>query len=58
MNGSKPFYQSKTLWFTLLFALVQVAGIFGYVDFTPDSNIVEYINLGAAVIMAVLRGLL
>ena len=51
----KKWYQSKTIWFTILFALVNVAGIFGYADFTPDSNIVEYINLGVAVIMAILR---
>ena len=54
-NGAKKWYASKTLWFIALFVLVQFAGIFGYADFTPDSNVVEYINLGAAVIMAILR---
>ena len=51
----KKFYQSKTLIFTVLFALLQLAGLFGYADFTPGSDVVEYINLGAAVIMAILR---
>ena len=54
---TKKFYQSKILWFTLLFALIQVAGIWGFADFTPSSDVVEYVNLGAAVIMAVLRAI-
>ena len=51
----KKWYESKTLWFIALFALVQVAGLFGYADFSPDSNVEEYINLGVSVIAAILR---
>ncbi len=51
----KKFYKSKTLIFAVLFALVNLAGIFGYADYTPDSDLVEYVNLGVAVIVAVLR---
>jgi len=51
----KKWYTSRTLWFTLLFALVNVAGIFGYADFTPDGNVAEYVSLGVAVIYAILR---
>ena len=51
----KKWYESKSLWFMVLFALVQVAGLFGYADFSPESDVVEYINLGVSVIAAFLR---
>ena len=51
----KKWYQSKTIWFTVLFALVQIAGIFGYADFTPNSQALEVINLVVAGIFLVLR---
>ena len=51
----KKWYASKTLWFTILFALVQVAGLFGYADYTPGTDIAEFIQLGVAVLAAVLR---
>lgn len=53
----KKWYTSKTLWFMVLFALVQVAGIFGYADYTPGTVVAEYIQLGVAVIGALLRAL-
>jgi len=50
----KP-WASKTLWFSILFALVALAKIFGYADFVPGDDVVQYVNIGIAVIVAVLR---
>ena len=55
MNGNKKWYASKTFRFLILFAAVQVAGLFGYADYTPGTDVAEYIQLGVAVIAAVLR---
>lgn len=51
----KKWYQSKTLWFAVLWAIVQIAGIFGYADYAPGDSLVYYVNLGVSVIVAVLR---
>ncbi len=51
----KKWYQSKTLWFSILFALVNVAGIFGYAEFVPGDEVVQYVNLGVSVVVALLR---
>ncbi len=51
----KKFYQSKTLWFAVLFAAVQVASLFGYGDYSPSSDVAEIVNIGAAVIVLFLR---
>ena len=52
---AKKWYQSKTLWFSILFALVNVAAIFGYADFVPGDDVVQYVNIGVSVIVALLR---
>lgn len=49
---SKPWYQSKTIWFNALAVLVFVAGSFGYADFTPDADIMAIV---AAILNVVLR---
>lgn len=51
----KKWYASKTLWFSILFALVNIAGIFGYAEFIPGDDIVQYVNVGVSVIVALLR---
>ena len=51
----KKWYQSKTLWFSILFALVNVAGVFGYAEFIPGEDVVQYVNIGISVIVALLR---
>ena len=49
---SKPFYQSKTLWFNIIAVVVFVATSQGYADFVPD---LELMALAAAVLNVVLR---
>ncbi len=49
---SKPFWQSKTLWFNVLAAGVFVAGSAGYADFAPDADVMAVV---AAVLNVVLR---
>ena len=52
---NKKWYASKTLWFSILFALVNLAGIFGYAEFVPGDNLVQYVNLGISLVVALLR---
>ena len=54
-NDMKKWYQSKTLWFSIVFIITAVAGLFGYGDWTPDTQLVEYVQLGMGVLMALLR---
>ena len=46
-------YASKTLWFSVLFGLVNLAGIFGYGDFTPSPEVVQYVGIAVSVIGAI-----
>ena len=52
---SKPFYKSVTFWFALLYGALQVAGLFGYLDYTPGENVSELVGLVVSVIVFVLR---
>lgn len=51
----KPFYQSKTFWFNILFVLVAVAGYFGFTEYQPDANTAELAAVLIAVINLILR---
>lgn len=51
----KAWYQSKTVWFNVLFGLVSLASLFGYADFTPDPNVATGVALLGAVVNFVLR---
>lgn len=48
----KPFYLSKTLWFSALFVLISGANLVGFANFEPDPALVGIVE---AVIFAVLR---
>ena len=52
---SKPWYHSRTILFFLLFAAANVAGLFGFADWTPTSDQSELINLAVAGIAMALR---
>lgn len=51
----KNWYESKTVWFNVLAALVLVATYFGYGDFVADQRVVDLIGALAAVINIALR---
>jgi hypothetical protein len=51
----KKWYASKTLWFSILFALVNLAGIFGFAEFVPGDDVAQYVSVGVSVIVALLR---
>lgn len=51
----KKWYQSKVVWFSVLYAVLQIAALFGYADFVPGDELVYYVNLGVAVLTGVLR---
>ena len=51
----KKWYVSKTLWFSILFGLVNLAGIFGYAKWVPGDDLSQYVGLGVAVAVAILR---
>ncbi|RLC88747.1 MAG: hypothetical protein DRJ03_01465 [Chloroflexi bacterium] len=52
---TKKWYASKTFWFAILFGLVHVAGLFGFADYTPSSDVAEIVNVVGAVIILILR---
>ena len=51
----KKWYASKTLWFSILFALVNLAGVFGFAEFVPGDDVSQYVSVGASVVVALLR---
>lgn len=51
----KPFYQSKTVWFNILFVLVALAGYFGFTDYQPSADVAELAAVIIAVVNVVLR---
>ncbi len=51
----KPFYQSKTFWFNILFVIVSLAGYFGFTGYQPSVDVSELVAVLIAVINLVLR---
>lgn len=51
----KDLQRSKTIGFSLLYALTQIAGLFGYLDYTPDTNTSEFVGLAISVVIIILR---
>ena len=51
----KKWYASKTLWFSILFAIVNLASLFGYAEFVPGDAVSQYVSVGVSVIVALLR---
>jgi hypothetical protein len=45
LEENKKFYESKTFWFNLLTILIALAGLFGFADFKPDENTLEFLAL-------------
>lgn len=51
----KVWYESKTVWFAVLFGVIQVAGLFGYADYTPSTDVAEIVGVIVSVVMLILR---
>lgn len=51
----KKWYQSKTVWFSVLYAVVMAAGLFGYADFSPSSDVAEIVGLIVSMVGVILR---
>ncbi len=52
---SKPFYESKVLWFNILFLVVAVAGVFGFGTFQPSATWLEITAVVVAGVNIALR---
>ena len=51
----KSFWKSKTLWFGCLWVIVGVAGLFGFGDFVPGSDVIEWAEIINGLLVIVLR---
>lgn len=51
----KPFYESKTFWFNLLFLAGAVASYFGFGEFKPSNDSIELAGVLVGVVNIVLR---
>lgn len=51
----KPFYESKTFWFNILFLLGSIAAYFGFGDFKPSNDTVELAGVVVGVVNVILR---
>jgi hypothetical protein len=51
----KEFWKSKTFYFGLLWIGVGVAGLFGYFDFSPGSDVIEWAEIINGLIVIGLR---
>ena len=51
----KAWYESKTLWFNVIYGVVAIAGLLGFAEFQPDANTVEIVGVLIAAINIVLR---
>lgn len=52
---SKPFWQSKTVWFNALALVVLVAEAFGYADFQPSAELPAAATVVVILLNLVLR---
>ena len=56
---SKPWYNSKTVWFNVVYAVSALAAVAlsfsGYNEYQPDARLVEGIGLASAILNLILR---
>jgi len=52
---AKSIFKSRTFWFALLFALVNIAGLFGYQTYQPDAQTTEIVGVTVSVLVIILR---
>ena len=51
----KKWYQSKTFYFGVLSIVVGIAGLFGFGDFTPGSDVIEWAEIINGLLVIALR---
>ena len=51
----KMWYESKTLWFNILYGVVAIAGLVGFVEYVPSADTVEIVGVLVAAINIALR---
>lgn len=51
----KMWYESKTLWFNILYGVIAIAGLGGFAEFMPGEDAVEIVGVLIAAINIVLR---
>ena len=52
---TKKFYQSKTFWFGVLTVVVGVAGLFGFADYAPSTDLEQAMEIVLGAITILLR---
>jgi hypothetical protein len=52
---AKKWYLSKTVWFNVLYAIVVVAGFFGFAGFEPSPELKEVLLILGPVVNFILR---
>ena len=53
--GNKSIFTSKTFYFALLYGLINVAGILGFNDFSPSSDVAEIVGIVVSIVAIALR---
>jgi len=53
--NTKPWYQSKTLWFNVLTLVVAVAAGFGFAEFEPNQEVITIAGGVVALVNLALR---
>ena len=51
----KKWYQSKTVYFGLLFVITAIAGLFGFQTYQPSPDVLKIVELVTGIIIVVLR---
>ena len=41
----KSIFASKTFWFAVLYGVINLAGLLGFADFTPSSDVAEIVGV-------------
>ena len=53
--NAKHFLSSKTFWFGALYVVIGAAGIFGFADWKPSTELEQLVLLGTGLLAIVLR---
>ena len=51
----KSIFASRTFWFAVLYGTVSLAGLVGFADFTPSSDVAEIVGVLVAAVSIALR---